>query len=100
MNLQTVDQVKYLGDYFSAATGFHPTFDDLHHKACAARAIIVRNYGRLDCDRIIWLPLQMFRMHHHLGRDYMGSGTSMLRLDMSSTQMTCAQWTFACFISW
>ena len=61
VDLQTVDQVKYLGVYFSTASGFQPTFDDLHKKACAARAIMLRNYGRLDCDRNIWLQLQMFR---------------------------------------
>ena len=31
---------------------------------------------------------------------YMVSGTILLRLGMRSAPVTCAQWTFACFIRW
>ena len=58
--LRQVTEVRYLGLIFRAGQGFLPSLARLGHRAQAAWAQLSRQYGTLQCEKGIWLMLQLY----------------------------------------
>ena len=57
--LRQVSEVQYLGAIFQSGQGFLPSLARLQHRAQAAWAQLSRQYGTLQCEKGVWLMLQL-----------------------------------------
>ena len=57
--LRCVPEARYLGLLFQAGKGFLPSFRRLEQRLWASHALVRRQYGRLECERSVWLQLQL-----------------------------------------
>ena len=58
--LRQVSEVRYLGAIFQSGQGFLPSLARLQHRAQAAWAQLSRQYGTLQCEKGVWLMLQLY----------------------------------------
>ena len=52
--------MRYLGAIFQSGQGFLPSLARLQHRAQAAWAQLSRQYGTLQCEKGVWLMLQLY----------------------------------------
>ena len=58
--LRQVSEVRYLGAISQSGQGFLPSLARLQHRAQAAWAQLSRQYGTLQCEKGVWLMLQLY----------------------------------------
>ena len=58
--LRQVSEVRYLGAIFQSGQGFLPSLARLQHRAQAAWAQLSWQYGTLQCEKGVWLMLQLY----------------------------------------